>query len=96
MTSPVSSRAQAPRQASAYMAGNREHAGITISTALASFESAILNSWCHESESTSIKEEQVAQDIRERSYITKQESTFSSCPTTVLIPLFAFISYEFI
>lgn len=95
MTGPVSSRAQAPRQASAYMAGNREHAGIPISTALASFESAILNSWCHKSESTSIKEEQVAQDIRE-SYITKQESTFSPYPTTVLIPLFAFISYEFI
>ena len=67
-----------------------------VSTAQVSFESAILNSRCHKSESTSIKEEQVAQDITERSYITKQESTFSPYPTTVLTPLLAFISYEFI
>lgn len=86
MTGLVSSRAQAPRQANCYMAGNGEHVGIPISPALASFKNAILNSRCHKSESTSIKEEQVAQDITERSYITKQESTFSPYPTTVLTP----------
>lgn len=68
-----------------------------ISTALASFQSAIRNSRHQKSISTSIKEEQMAQGTTERNYITRGESTPTPSSPPLFSPvLFAFISDEFI